>query len=54
MGLESDPGCKEGGYTSQPALHLTKMVHTLALQNGELASGNPRMIATQNAISKRS
>ena len=54
MALESDPGCKEASYTSQPALHLMKTVQTLALQIGELASGSPRMIGTQNMISKRS
>jgi homoserine O-acetyltransferase/O-succinyltransferase len=43
LALESDPGWKEGRYTSQPALHLMNMVQTLALQTPQyVASHNPR------------
>ena len=43
LALESDPGWKEGRYTSQPALHLMNMVETLALQTPQyVAAHNPR------------
>jgi homoserine O-acetyltransferase len=43
LAIESDPGWKEGRYTSQPALHLMNMVETLALQTPQyVASHNPR------------
>ena len=43
LALESDPGWKEGRYTSQPALHLMNMVETLALYTPQyVVSHNPR------------
>jgi homoserine O-acetyltransferase/O-succinyltransferase len=43
LALESDPGWKEGRYTSQPALHLMNMVQMLALQTPQyVVSHNPR------------
>lgn len=43
LALESDPGWKEGRYTSQPALHLMNMVQMLALLTPQyVVSHNPR------------
>ena len=43
LALESDPGWKDGRYTSQPALHLMNMVQTLTLQTPQyVVSHNPR------------
>jgi homoserine O-acetyltransferase/O-succinyltransferase len=43
LALESDPGWKEGHYTSQPALHLMNMVQMLAVQTPRyVVSHNPR------------
>jgi homoserine O-acetyltransferase len=43
LALESDPGWKEGRYTSQPALHLLNMVQTLTLQTPQyVVSHHPR------------
>jgi homoserine O-acetyltransferase len=43
LALESDPGWKEGRYTSQPAGHLMNMVQMLALQTPKyVVSHDPR------------
>jgi homoserine O-acetyltransferase len=43
LALESDPGWKEGRYTSQPPLHLMNMAQMLALQTPEyLVTHSPR------------